>query len=748
MFNLSKKYKYFIALFLILFTINKAVLAVNSQGDIDNNGRVDIFDYNQLLTDFGKVGANLIADLNSNGRVDIFDYNTLLSNFGIIIAPSPSPSNASSPTPSSAPVVSTEWVQFGHDSQRTNFTTQSVSTPWRYKWQWNGAGADGKQQPGHLSSPNLVQPITGGGRVYTIAGNSVIALSKTNGTLLWQKGSIGTLSSTAVYDNEFIYVASGNNLLYKINAADGTVINTFTAASALNLAPLLYGESLYVTSSSGVLYKIDKNSLSKIWEYNGGSPSATVPAYSPSKNAVVYLTQDLYVHSVNDTSGTRNWRVKPTVRNYQSGNPGPNGAQAEDGWPVIAEQHGLVFVRYRLDWDTLWTWNPYPTTNSQIRANLVSQPAVQALFALNLNDGSTSFIPAVGNGGAGDGGTLPMGPQPVIRTVGGQEVAYIIWRNGLTCASGWCDGREDAAMGEMVLDNTSVNGYSAGDVRFVRFIDIQTDEMMNLTMGNDTIFHSHWLINAAEKVTDRTAAKGATYTNPITTIDAPFVIWRQAYCPPSNSQCNPVIYPGGSGFTYGPANCPFDALRRYCNAGLYSYGDQRGYPAGFYEYHNDINSGTDPFTIVSDGMVLVKTNDGAIIALENGNPQAMSFSQRLAAIFKTGEEPSVLGEQNVPKEAVDHTQARKYVNQKITVKGRIESAVDHLPKAIYLGFKDPHDGELLVRIFNKDLSKFNYDPLVLKGKNVQITGFVTMYWPDNIDPEIIVSDPGQIIVED
>ena len=51
-------------------------------GDIDNNGKVDIFDYNSLLTDFGKVQPNLPTDLDKDGKVGIFDYNILLTNFG------------------------------------------------------------------------------------------------------------------------------------------------------------------------------------------------------------------------------------------------------------------------------------------------------------------------------------------------------------------------------------------------------------------------------------------------------------------------------------------------------------------------------------------------------------------------------------------------------------------------------------------------------------------------------------------
>ena len=51
-------------------------------GDIDGNGKVDIFDYNVLLTNFGKTGTNLQGDFDKNGKVDIFDYNTLITNFG------------------------------------------------------------------------------------------------------------------------------------------------------------------------------------------------------------------------------------------------------------------------------------------------------------------------------------------------------------------------------------------------------------------------------------------------------------------------------------------------------------------------------------------------------------------------------------------------------------------------------------------------------------------------------------------
>lgn len=53
-------------------------------GDIDQDGDVDIFDYNILVSHFGPrmPPGGSPADLDHDGDVDIFDYNLLVSNFG------------------------------------------------------------------------------------------------------------------------------------------------------------------------------------------------------------------------------------------------------------------------------------------------------------------------------------------------------------------------------------------------------------------------------------------------------------------------------------------------------------------------------------------------------------------------------------------------------------------------------------------------------------------------------------------
>ena len=50
--------------------------------DFTGDGNVDIYDYNILVSHFGKTGTNLAGDIDKNGKVDIFDYNSLVENFG------------------------------------------------------------------------------------------------------------------------------------------------------------------------------------------------------------------------------------------------------------------------------------------------------------------------------------------------------------------------------------------------------------------------------------------------------------------------------------------------------------------------------------------------------------------------------------------------------------------------------------------------------------------------------------------
>lgn len=45
-------------------------------GDLNGDNKVDIYDYNQLISDYGKTGTPgwIASDINKDGQVNIFDY--------------------------------------------------------------------------------------------------------------------------------------------------------------------------------------------------------------------------------------------------------------------------------------------------------------------------------------------------------------------------------------------------------------------------------------------------------------------------------------------------------------------------------------------------------------------------------------------------------------------------------------------------------------------------------------------------
>ncbi|HEY4690068.1 MAG TPA: PQQ-binding-like beta-propeller repeat protein [Anaerolineae bacterium] len=511
-----------------------------------------------------------------------------------------------------------EWTQEAHDAQRTGYTSEEPNEPWTLLWTWNGPDANGGNTAHFYDAPREARTVTGGSYVYVPAGtHGLYALAKTNGQIGWHVANV-TFNATPAYDpsGQHVFAGGANGLLYKINAQTGAVVQTFTASGPLNRGVLLVGSYAYVVTNDGDLHKVNTATMSSVWTYTANSTASTGLAYSASRDTIVLGTDDLYVHAVNNSDGTRKWRTKPS--------PNPAGFPNEYRWywPVVADVHGVVFLRMRLDHNAgLWGYpssgHVWPNTNAQARTFLQNNPQYKNLFALNLDNGTEKFIPAVGYGGTEDlvdgEPYLTTGPVPVVKVLpDGKEVAYIIFRNG---QSNPLDGRWDSHMGEMVLDNTTVPGLVAGDLRFVKMSRYNgyggnsyvyiTDTQNAISMAGDTLFHAHWGASESVKITDRSNSRGLTYSNPIPTLNHPAVIRRITACGTKNSvthwtTCGLSLYNDGT-YWDGP--------------GWWTYWnvlDPPTVPSGAY------SDGMRPrYTYVSDGLVIVEGNGGELMVFRH-----------------------------------------------------------------------------------------------------------------------------------
>ena len=630
----------------------------------------------------------------------------------------PTVTPGTSPTPPSG--SSDEWTQASHDASHTGYTSQTVPAPWHWKWAWNGPTATGGVASGKIKLPRNSQPVTGGGRVYIAAGdNGVYALDNASGAQVWNRNPGGAINSTPAYDpgSDSLFVVSTNGQLYRLNAASGLTTGNFNgqATSSLPLPPALYGNRVYFSMGSHV-FAIQKDTLAAAWSYDAGSNVDTPPAFSPATGLVIANSHDLYIHAIHDSNGTRAWRVKPT--SLAPGDPAasnPN-AQVSYGWPVIADTHGLVLVRYQLNWQTLWTWSPWPSSNAQMRANLTSRPDQQSLYALRLSDGSAAFLTNVGNGGFGDNGELDMGPQPVVKHFSdGSEVAYVVMR-GANCDNTPCDGRYDSHFGEMVLDSSTVSGFQAGDVRFMQNHFFPTDEQPSLTMSGSDLFGGHWMFGIGSHIVDRSAGKGASSGSPITTTHLPAIITSAS-------------------------NCGFNA-NHYCPNGLTQDGDARNLPAGFYIYYNQGAVYNQYFRsysswIVSGNTVYFASTDGAIVALQTG---AATQAATMAQTVIQAKAPAPVLDLPIP-----YTQAVENAGSVATVQGQIKYIFNN-GKDVLLGFQNPHKGAFAALIMTSDWKNFDTmpDKFYKVGQTISVSGLIDWY---EGDPVIYVHGPGQIQVD-
>ncbi len=623
----------------------------------------------------------------------------------------PIPSPTVSPTPTT-PItsVSGEWSQHGFNAQRTSYSPQEVAHPWRWMWSWNGPDASGRPVSGKTVLPRNVQPVTGGGRVYVAAGTrGVFALDENTGSQIWQSNPGGSMNSTVAYDSttNSVFSYSTNGTLYKLNAATGASLGQYqsSATSTLPLPPLVLSDRVVFVSGNQAI-ALNKSTMQVLWTYDAGSTIHTPPSYSQVRNLVIVASSDLNVHGINNSNAARVWRSRVAS----------DGAYAEVqyGWPVVSDANNLVLIKVRRDWNTLWTWSPWPTTNAAILSNLQSQPNQQALYALSLTDGSIPFITNVGHGGYGDNNYMPMGPQPAIkRLANGQEVAYTVIR-GKTGV----DGRWDSNFGELILNNNTVPGYQAGFVRWISDPNnppFVTDEQPNVSVMGNYVLGGHWMIGYALRINDRSDSRGA-YTNPITTTVAPYIVASASNVPLSTSH--------------------------YSGSTLTNDGDARDITYGFYIYYNQPRiydsywSGYASY-VASNNKLYFRSSDGAIIAFSSGSPTADS---QVVSTVASSTDSDPFESQAV---VVSPQLARHYQGKLISTTMTVAYAHNN-GKQLVLSVNDPHVDYFKVIIPSTVIDQFEENPLHQYGvgSTITVSGVVDMYQGD---PAVIINSPSQIM---
>lgn len=116
------------------------------------------------------------------------------------------------------------------------------------------------------------------------------------GNIVWQKQLSFPVVGSIVDDNDYLYVTTTNNTIYKINKLDGKIIWEFhrnTAPMSVKgfSVPVITDDYIYIGFDNGMLYKLTKNG-DEVWEVKVGKGELFVDVDSKAQltGAHVYTT--------------------------------------------------------------------------------------------------------------------------------------------------------------------------------------------------------------------------------------------------------------------------------------------------------------------------------------------------------------------------------------------------------------------------------------------------------------------------
>lgn len=195
------------------------------------------------------------------------------------------------------------WPQEGgvptHDPQRLA-GSGGIGTVWSTSI---GSGSSS-------SSRLLVQPVVGGGRIYTLDTEGVLAAFSVNGgQLLWEVDVLpeeedeGELGGGIAFADDTLYVTTGAAEALALEPANGAVVWRAPLPGPSRSAPTVDGGRVFAVTADNRTVALDAATGERLWSHSGSTDEAGIlgaasPAVSGSEVVVPYTSGEVYAMRV------------------------------------------------------------------------------------------------------------------------------------------------------------------------------------------------------------------------------------------------------------------------------------------------------------------------------------------------------------------------------------------------------------------------------------------------------------------
>ncbi len=147
------------------------------------------------------------------------------------------------------------------------------------------------------------------GRLFVGAGNVLYAINAADGSLIWTHATTGfVLASPAVY-NDVVYASSVDGQILALSGPEGTPIWITNTPSGFISSPALgTGEGLlFTTGLDGVLRAFDLGNGNPVWTFSTGTPFLSSPTVDAGR---LFISEGRgRVMALDSTDGTPLWEV-------------------------------------------------------------------------------------------------------------------------------------------------------------------------------------------------------------------------------------------------------------------------------------------------------------------------------------------------------------------------------------------------------------------------------------------------------
>jgi len=222
------------------------------------------------------------------------------------------------------------WVTAGANAQRTSWSPEGASPPFRPLWY-------------RVIEPYIsmnVQVIAADGKVFVSTARGLYAFNAADGETAWVYPTEMPLGHSPTYSSTgsgqgVLYVGGFDRKLHCIDAKSGKLLWTFDEAKAgYRTCPLVAEGLVMLGNRDGTFYAVHANGTDKqgtpAWKYETGAPINYSAAY---KDGVVYFaSMDMHAYALKAADGTVKWKTEKL-----------HGAGFHSWWPVIWRDQ-VVFV--------------------------------------------------------------------------------------------------------------------------------------------------------------------------------------------------------------------------------------------------------------------------------------------------------------------------------------------------------------------------------------------------------------------